>query len=718
MRDADMATKTRMGGNLVAGCTALVLNATALGQIPTYAVEYLGQPASVSGIGSVAALNANGQFVTNYYVGAGQRAWVGGPAADFVQLPLPPGYASCTASDIDDAGVIVGTATPSSGRGAAVIWTPIVGGYAVQTRGGLPGHLYSSAAASNNRGDIVGLSCATGSSNPTPVWFRPDGAVVSLYDLGYPTTLFSVADINEQRVVCGDRYRLHLETAELQDLGLPTVPPGSTRYTQVLSVALNESDQVAAIGRLATSSGSWNILRYTDGVGWQVVSLWPLTYGGPLDIDNAGNVLMDSSSGSARDLIVYSDAAGGRYLPSSHLEAEALYWSPRHYGGRLNQAGQIVGYVLNINNSDQRFGLALLTPIGTDILPGDVNADGHVRLDDLCAFASNPIDLNGDGGVDAADERFLLARLAERGLTTQDCNANGLWDYCEITAGQAADCDRNGLPDACQPDCNGDGVPEACEADCNNNGTPDVCDIAAGTSRDCNGNGIPDECDGASTRTYTFTYAALSTPLFPYTTLAKTEFVRGAGVIADVNVRVHDDYRVGDVAIRLTHAGVTVTLTDRAGYPSQYDIGFRELGYDAILDDEGTGGFIENRGSYGGNYDPIVSPPSYRPNSPLSALDGLPIGGDWTLSLETFEVSPIAMLYDWSLTIEKAAVAVGACGGDVDGDGDVDLGDLSLLLVSFGLCSGDAGFNANADFDASGCVELSDLAVLLANFGL
>lgn len=56
--------------------------------------------------------------------------------------------------------------------------------------------------------------------------------------------------------------------------------------------------------------------------------------------------------------------------------------------------------------------------------------------------------------------------------------------------------------------------------------------------------------------------------------------------------------------------------------------------------------------------------------------------------------------------------------GDVDGDGDVDLSDLTLLLGSFGLCNGDAGYNMGADFDASGCVELSDLAVLLGTFGI
>ena len=54
---------------------------------------------------------------------------------------------------------------------------------------------------------------------------------------------------------------------------------------------------------------------------------------------------------------------------------------------------------------------------------------------------------------------------------------------------------------------------------------------------------------------------------------------------------------------------------------------------------------------------------------------------------------------------------------DVDGDGDVDISDLALLLGTFGLCSADAAYNANADFDGSGCIELGDLAVLLANFG-
>lgn len=56
--------------------------------------------------------------------------------------------------------------------------------------------------------------------------------------------------------------------------------------------------------------------------------------------------------------------------------------------------------------------------------------------------------------------------------------------------------------------------------------------------------------------------------------------------------------------------------------------------------------------------------------------------------------------------------------GDLDGDGDVDLGDLSRLLSAFGTCLGDAGFDPAADIDGDGCVGLPDLSALLTNFGL
>jgi hypothetical protein len=99
-----------------------------------------------------------------------------------------------------------------------------------------------------------------------------------------------------------------------------------------------------------------------------------------------------------------------------------------------------------------------------------------------------------------------------------DCNGNGVYDACDITSGTSTDCNENQVPDECDPlvDCNGNGIQDACDlangtsadcnandqpdeceslADCNGNGTQDICDLAAGTSADCNGNAVPDECD-------------------------------------------------------------------------------------------------------------------------------------------------------------------------------------------------------------------------------
>jgi hypothetical protein len=56
--------------------------------------------------------------------------------------------------------------------------------------------------------------------------------------------------------------------------------------------------------------------------------------------------------------------------------------------------------------------------------------------------------------------------------------------------------------------------------------------------------------------------------------------------------------------------------------------------------------------------------------------------------------------------------------GDIDGDGDVDLADLATMLAAYDTCDGDPGYNPDADLDDSGCIDLADLATLLANYGV
>jgi len=55
------------------------------------------------------------------------------------------------------------------------------------------------------------------------------------------------------------------------------------------------------------------------------------------------------------------------------------------------------------------------------------------------------------------------------------------------------------------------------------------------------------------------------------------------------------------------------------------------------------------------------------------------------------------------------------CPGDLDADGDVDLGDLSILLAHFGTPSG--AEPQDGDIDGDDDVDLADLSLLLANFG-
>lgn len=61
-------------------------------------------------------------------------------------------------------------------------------------------------------------------------------------------------------------------------------------------------------------------------------------------------------------------------------------------------------------------------------------------------------------------------------------------------------------------------------------------------------------------------------------------------------------------------------------------------------------------------------------------------------------------------------IVAGTCPGDANGDGKVDQLDLNLLLATFNLMLGDAGYNGDADFSGDGKVDQLDLNLLLAVF--
>jgi hypothetical protein len=54
---------------------------------------------------------------------------------------------------------------------------------------------------------------------------------------------------------------------------------------------------------------------------------------------------------------------------------------------------------------------------------------------------------------------------------------------------------------------------------------------------------------------------------------------------------------------------------------------------------------------------------------------------------------------------------------DINGNGVVDLADLTLLAKAFGSCQGDANYDQKADFDKDNCVTTTDQAFLQKYYG-
>ena len=100
--------------------------------------------------------------------------------------------------------------------------------------------------------------------------------------------------------------------------------------------------------------------------------------------------------------------------------------------------------------------------------------------------ASDFADIDGDGILNAQDNCPNIANPSQA-----DCDNNGIGDACEITNGTALDCNHNGIPDSCE-------IANHTATDCNNNGIPDTCDIANNTDGDCDGDGIPNSCEIAA----------------------------------------------------------------------------------------------------------------------------------------------------------------------------------------------------------------------------
>jgi hypothetical protein len=185
----------------------------------------------------------------------------------------------------------------------------------------------------------------------------------------------------------------------------------------------------------------------------------------------------------------------------------------------------------------------------------------------------------------------------------------------------------------------------------------------------------------------------------------------GSPTVGDVEVDLGVTHPwIGDLVITLEHEGVTVRLVDRIGlatYP--FACGGDDIA--ATFEDDAT---VTPEDQCAPKVSPNITG-IVAPADALSAFDGLPAAGAWTLTVADAAAFDAGTLD--SVTLRLGLVPAPGCVGDVNGDGATDVFDFSDLAAAFGTAPGDPAWNPDADLNGDDAVDVFDFSELAADFG-
>ncbi|MBI4130319.1 hypothetical protein HY468_03320 [Candidatus Roizmanbacteria bacterium] len=146
------------------------------------------------------------------------------------------------------------------------------------------------------------------------------------------------------------------------------------------------------------------------------------------------------------------------------------------------------------------------------------------------------------------------------------------------------------------------------------------------------------------------------------------------------------------------------TGDDATGWPVMKYIGERKPEYEVDFDRTGRTGEVAGWKRY--DYTKKVT------SSTGSIYIALGISVTWEAD-RTYYIDNVTVKSDIPLDTLPVISPTPSVPGDIDGDGDIDLSDLTTLLTNFGR----SGTSLPGDIDSNGDVDLADLTTLLSNFG-
>ena len=375
-------------------------------QVPSYSVEVV---ATFDVTTTVEGASDSGHIVGFQVVLGVQQPFVATLEGGLVYLPLPSGYDSGAALDVNDAGVVVGTVSSVSlptDDGQPAIWIPDnAGGYEAiipEQFDALPNPIGSGdlaitggqAVAINNDGAVVGWSRYQGFQGGPTTQFFIDESPVNLGALGFAAT---VRDMNNNGVLVGEGLTFDLATQAVTDLGIPD-RAGGVSFTNVIGYAINDSNEVVAAARRATSGNAIWLTYLFDG-DWSPLNpaQIPTRFVGFYDNNNRGDV----------------SATGGVYFAPE----DALF---PDFNGLLTPGDQNWSVDLGFIANDRRVyttgvdtdaganALVVLVP-NADNCPADLTGEGDLDFFDVSAFVNafaamdTIADFTGDGNFDFFD---------------------------------------------------------------------------------------------------------------------------------------------------------------------------------------------------------------------------------------------------------------------------------------------------------------------------